>query len=351
MTTAKTAGPLKELELAALGAAAIPGLNVLGTKDFASWGDESCVTLVDSDGGDWQVVSLPRQVDTDRAFRVQDYLGGLIQNRQLSFRVPAVKAVVPRPDATVIVYPHIGGHPGTSTLVDSRLFARSFAKAIAALHELPFDRFSNAAEQVHMAAERREEYRALIERNRSIPSSLRARWKGAVDDDTLWFYQEVPVHGSMEAHQLQVAHGEAVIGIRGFDSARIDDPVYDLLWLLYEADDEFLAAFETAYSEARSHADLHLLTRAQLVAELQTLAWYDQIAQSGDQQQINQGIATLRQMAEDLDGQLLVAPQQEVLEISFAADEEPLLRVNPHLRGLPETSPTVVADSVEWPQS
>ena len=341
-----------ELELAALANAAVPGLRVLGTKDYASWKDGSCVTLVDGEGQDWQVATTSDLAPEplEHLFRVLALLGEASDKRDLPFRVPAPVAVAARPKGGLaLIYPHLGGSvAGPATLVRHPMFAASLASALAALHQLPVDTYSAVSGALVLPEERRAEYLALVEEHRmAIPGDLAARWLGALRDDTLWLYQPVPVHGSLTAEDLQVAEGSAVVGVRGFESARVDDPAYDVLWLLYEADDAFLESFEAAYWRGRPEPDLHMMTRAQLIAELDTLRWYAHAAQTQDNAAKEAGLRSLREMATELDGDLLVAEEREVLQISFTASQEPLLRVNPHLLDPMETSATVVADQLD----
>ncbi len=344
-----------ELELAALASAAVPGLRVLGTKNYVSWQDGSCVTLVDTEGSDWQVATTP-DLDPEpleHLFRTLTLLGEASDRRDLPFRAPKPAAVAAHPrGGLALVYPHLGGVVlGAAPLVRDPLFAASLASALGALHQLPVDKYSAASGALILPEERRTEYLALVEEHRAaIPADLVARWLGALRDDTLWLYQPVPVHGSLNAEDLQVAEGCAVVGMRGFENARVDDPAYDILWLLYDADDAFLESFETAYWRGRAEPDLHMMTRAQLIAELDTLRWYDHAvkAQSNDLKEA--GLKSMREMAEELGGDLLVPAEQEVLQISFTASEEPLLRVNPHLLEPQETSATVAADNLEEAQ-
>lgn len=324
---------------------------MLGTKDYVSWRGGSCVTLVDGDGNDWQVSAIPglEKGALDHLFRTLALLGEQSKTASLPFRTPAPVAVAARPKGGLaLIFPHLGGvvgHP--ETLVQDPLFAASLASALAGLHQLPVDRYFEATGALIRPEQRRAEYLSLVEEHRlAIPADLAARWLGALRDDTLWFYEPVPVHGTLVAEDLQVAKGCAVVGVRGFQSARVDDPAYDILWLLYHASDAFLGEFETAYWRGRKDPDLHLMTRAQLIAELDTLRWYDHAVKAESSALKEAGKTSLRQMALELDGDLLVPAEEEVLQINFTAEEEPLLRVNPHLLQQPGTGVTVVAEEL-----
>lgn len=333
------------LELAALATAAIPGMQVLGVKEYATWEQGACVTVVDADGGDWQVLSLPDalgRVELERMFRVLSVLGEAVAERRLPFGVPSTRGVVDRKTGAVIVFPHLGGDPGTELLLTgaegsdvapARTLASSLGGALAALHNLPTGRFESFLPSRGGAEQRRSELLELVRAHSTvIPSELRERWIGALRDQTLWQYQPALVHGALSAESLQVASGGAVVGVRGFDQARLDDPAVDCVWLTFLADDVFIQRFDEAYTRKRAETDLHLMTRAQLLAELETLKWYDQAVRAGDAQWRADGAGALREMALELGGQLLVPPQVDVVHIEFTADEEPLLRVNPHLR-------------------
>lgn len=334
------------LELAALATAAVPGLQILGVKDVADWDTGSCVAVVDSEGDDWQVYCPTHRMSAaalDTHVRTLGMLASCYQKAALPFAVPEPRGIVTRKNGDLVfVFRHLGGEVGTVEMFHGApLLANSLGTALGALHELDVSASRNTARTKQSIADSRTEMTALIaEHATAIPSSLRARWVAALREDTLWLHDVALIHGSLCPQSLQVTEGGAVVGIRGFERARFADPALDVAWILYHADDDFLRVFEASYARARVNPDLHILTRAQLIAELETLRWYDSAVRANDAGWKTAGVEALRQMAEELDGDQLVAAKPEVMEIHFTADQEPLLKVNPRLRPSSSTEAT-----------
>lgn len=340
------------LELAALANGADPALQVLGVKDYVSGDNGTIVTIVDAEGRDWQIWGSASPLSKDEINRlicVLQLLEGFTKTGRLSFSVAVPVSVIQRKTGpTVLVYPHLGGLPGSAQFfAPGSALAASVGKALGQLHSLPSDSFYEATETMTTPGERRSQLIDLVNQHSTvIPTDLRLRWLGALEDRTLWHIAPTPVHGSLDVGALQLTSGGAVIGMRGFEKAAVDDPALDMTWLMYGGDDQFLRDFESAYSRERASMDLHILTRAQLYAELETLKWYDQGVQVDDTAWRRSGQLALREMAEDLNGELLVPAKEEVVEIEFTAEEEPLLKMKAPNRSDSSDQQTVASDQI-----
>lgn len=347
------AKPPSALELAALANAMVPGLQALGAKDYVATGSGAIVTIVDDHGKDWQVWSTSSQLSKDSAERllqVLRLLDGYVGVNKLPFSVPVPTAVLRQKSGfLVLVYPHMGGEPGGEGYLNGGgALASTIGKALGQLHNLPSDAYFEASGQLNTAEENRSQVAGLVEQHSSVlPADLRTRWVGALKDSALWQFDSTPIHGTLSTNNLQVAQGGAVLGVRGFEAARVDDPALDLTWLMYGADDGFLRSFEAAYSRARIARDLHLLTRAQFYAEIETLRWYDQAVQADDSAWRKAGVDALRELDKDLMGELLVAPKEDVIEIKFTAEEEPLLRLGSSTSSASPTGATVAGAELD----
>lgn len=352
MTSKAIPHPPSALELAALANAMVPGLQALGVKNYTTTNGGAIVTIVDDKGEDWQVWSISStlpKTEAERLLNMLQLLDGYVEVRKLPFAVPVPAGVLRQKSGPlVLAYRHMGGEPGIDEYLNgANALASSVGKALGALHDLPADAFFEASRAMNTPEENRRRITELVRQHSSvIPADLRSRWMGALKDDALWQVEATPIHGSLSAQDLQVAHGGAVLGIRGFDRARVDDPALDLIWLIYNADDAFLQAFESSYSRVRSARDLHLLARAQLYAEIETLEWYNQAVESENAKWRKDGVNALRALDEDLRGELLVAPKDDVVEIQFTAEEEPLLRLKASENPGNPTDATIAASEV-----
>jgi hypothetical protein len=111
---------------------------------------------------------------------------------------------------------------------------------------------------------------------------------------------------------------------------RISDPAEDLAWIMASEHDDFIDAVFAAYSASRGSADASLRQRATLYSELELGRWLLHGLNKGDQLIIDDAIAMLTTVAENVEAGLIgnltaapfVAPViQESLEQSFAGIE------------------------------
>lgn len=330
----KSAKKLSAYELAALACAAVPGLQIRGFRDpFDSPTSGQWVTLIDTDGNPWLIWSPLKPIPERNLKRYMGVLALLEESSKkhaIPFKVSLPAGITARgSDAPVLVFSHPGGSRVTETAFTGKsVFATSLGTALAELHELDVKEYGQATGQQASAQVTQRLLTKLVENHATaIPAKLRSRWLDALRDDALWNFVSVPVHGSLSIEELYVAAGGAVVGIAGFDMAAVGDPAQDVAWLMYYASDDFLDSFEKAYAAKRSATDLHLITRAQLLSELETLRWYVRGVIKQDRTWKEEGLVALRQLAQEIGDHQLVAPKPEVLAIRFELEDEPLLRL------------------------
>ncbi len=329
---------------------AVPGLTLRGFTEGDPAGSHT-ISAVDTQGGAWLIWAPDYRLSAkhlDRFVRLNGLVGKESDAGVLPFKVPQVKGVATsREGGLVFVANDVGGAPlQPDQLEGANLLASSLGGALAALHELDPEPYAQASSQLATAEQTRSALRKLIGTHEDvIPVLLRQRWLDAVDLDYLWSFTSVPVHGSLDLEDVFVTEGGAVVGMWRFDQGAVGDPAQDLGWLMPYADEDFLGAFEQVYASRRTEKDMHILTRAQLLSELETLRWYARAVEAGDEEWIRAGESALADLAAVLGGDHLVEVAPEVVEISFTAEEEPLLRLKKGTRedaasGPAESGPT-----------
>lgn len=325
---------MSELELAALAAAAVPDLQVRGIRGhLLDQNNGQWLTFVDAQGQSW-LAWAPSTVWSERVDARFTAVNSLLEDAAKRDQIPFSPAVpvgrISRSgggEAFVLTHPG-GSELQAEDLAGSGLLPKSLGGALAALHELPSASYAQATRQRASVEVTRTALTQLVEAHSSaIPARLRSRWLDTIDEDSLWRFEPVPLHGSLDATSVYAAPGGAVVGMAPFSSAAVGDPAQDVVWLMYHASDEFLETFEAAYARGRHQSDLHLLTRAQLLSELETLRWYSRAVEAEDRSWRREGLKALRDLDADLGDHRLVASRPEVVEITFTADEEPLMRL------------------------
>ena len=335
MSVAKNVQPVSELELAALSSAAMPSIKVRGIKGAMQSSDSGqWLSLVDAVGDSW-LSWAPTQVwddkKRDRLSKVSALLTQARADHLLPFETPSVAGEINRSGGgSVMVFHHPGGASLTSAdLSGAGLLPKSLGSSLAALHELEAQPYARVSGQYADAQTTRRALKTLIDRHASaVPARLRSRWLDALNEDSLWGWNAVPLHGSLCSQDVYATPGGAILGITRFEHAAVGDPAQDMAWLMLYASDGFLKAFEAAYASARVSPDLHVLTRATLLAELETLRWYSRGVATEDSDWRQAGVQALREMDSEIGDHRLVPKRQEVVEIAFTVEEEPLMRLH-----------------------
>lgn len=269
------------LELAALATAAVPGLRVVGLRP-PQFSDEvmSVTGIVDFSGNKWTVVCPHNTVgglDLDTESGVLTRLAKAKDVKRIPFDVPRIHGTTLTAEGDrVIVHQDLGGRTmDAEDFNDPHLLPASLGKALASLHNLPDAVYTGIHLPAYTTQECRDRLFAMLDEAAAqilIPANLWNRWEAALDDVSLWRFSPAPIHGDLQENSVIVDSG-TVRAFTGFTSAHLGDPAQDIAWVLAQACDDFLERFKEAYSLERTHTDLQLFTRAQLLSELAIVRW------------------------------------------------------------------------------
>ena len=200
------------LHLAALAAAAVPGLTptqVVASPDDPA--DFSAAVVVDEQGQRWRVRS-PRNPEAGIRLETElQVLAGFTPavRARLPFRTPSVAGAVRLGGLRTLVYQDMPGR----TVSLERLVAlgepavQDVARIIAAVHTLPDVVIDFADLPVYTAEQvRRRRLHALDQAAGTgrVPAALLRRWEEAMEEEDLWTFVPVPVHGDLHEDNLLV---------------------------------------------------------------------------------------------------------------------------------------------------
>ena len=175
--------PVSELELAALAAAAVPGMQIrqirgeLVNAESGQW-----LRLVDAGGGQWLAWAPSAHMDAatmDRYGQVLEVLSTASTTHHLPWASPWIAGSVNREGGgSVLVMQYPGGDAlRADDLNSGGLLPSSVGSALAALHELPPAAYKAACRRYADSDLTRKALRSLVERHSAvIPLRLRSRW-------------------------------------------------------------------------------------------------------------------------------------------------------------------------------
>lgn len=308
--------PKTPLELAALATAAVPGLRVAGLRP-PQFSDEvvSVTGIIDVDGNRW-MVTCPHDtiggLDLEAQVVVLTRLAKARDDGKLPFDVPRPRGFARTSDgARVMVHPDLGSRfMIPEDFEDPNVLPASMARALAALHNLPENTYTNVDLPAYSAEECRTRNLSLLDeaaQSSVLPSNLWNRWEAALEDLSLWRFRTTPVHGDLQFTTILVGN-DCVTGMTGFSSAHVGDPAQDVAWVLAQAGETFLSRFREAYAMALDATDIHVFTRAQLLSELALVRWLMHGVHAEDEGIVSEARQMLRELAEDLGDEQLVRP-------------------------------------------
>lgn len=285
--------------LAAIAAAAVPGLDVVATRHPRYVTDEVEVTgVLDSTGRTW-VVRAPRDAATSAALAAEAALLAELADAGLPFAVARPVGSAELADGTRAVVSHdLPGRPlHLAALKPGPGLAASLGSALAALHECGWDAADRAGLPVYDAESIRvrllAELDAMAETGR-VPTLLLRRWERALEDVAQWRFRPGLVHGDPSGERVMV-DGDAVVALEDFSHAHVGDPAVDLAWLVAGAPEDGLESVLEAYSVGRvASGDAGVVWRAQLHSELALGRWLLHGVRGGD-------VAVAREAQEMLD--------------------------------------------------
>lgn len=322
--------PRSPLALAALVAAAVPGLDVVGTAGPRRTSpDYEMGGAVDSSGRRW-VVRCPLNEAAGAALEAElpvlKNLAAAVDAGRLPFAVPRPAGLVALPEGgRAVVWESL---PGRELRLDQLTagpgLSAELGRAIAALHELDPRLVEDAGLPVYDAESYRRRCLAEVDsaaRTGHVPSALLNRWERALEDVALWRFRAVPVHGDLAPENVLVRDG-TVTAMLDFTSMHVGDPAEDLAWLLASAPLEALDSIEEAYNLARTQSpDAALMDRAMLVSELAVARWLLHGTRLQDRPVVDDAVRMLRELADQVAGEPPIGHREPVVVPDWTAEE------------------------------
>lgn len=306
--------PPSALALAAMAAAAVPGLDParLALPQTVSR-TMRVVGVIDTQGRHWEVLEARDDAtgaSLDAEAEVLRRIGRVADDGRLSFDVPRPAGTLRRDGVHVQVRTHVEGRSlDLESLRPGPGLSAGLGRALGELHELPGTVLSEAGLPVYDAEEVRQQWISVLDeaaQTGRVPAALLSRWEGALDDIALWRFRPVVVHSDLAPENVLKAGG-AVVAIRGLAQAHVGDPAEDLAWVYSSAPVDCLDSIEAAYDLARSEGvDKHLRDRAELISEMSLARWLLHGMRSQDESVIEDAVAMLEDLAEQVGEEPLV---------------------------------------------
>ncbi|MEZ2370674.1 phosphotransferase [Arthrobacter sp. RCC_34] len=321
------------LELAALAAAAVPGLSPTAVRaDLDDPADFDAVLLFGEDDQRWRVRS-PRHEEASARLEsefaiLRAFPAGL--RAELPFRIPTVLGCVRRGPLSTFVYTHVAGQSLQLDQLERSgdTAAKEVASVLAAIHALPQDVVDRADLPRYSANEFRQ--RRLNELDQAatsgkIPAELLVRWEHALEDVTLWRFNASVVHGDLHEDNLLFDDGK-VTAVTGWTDLHIGDPADDFAWLVASHDSAFVDAVLHHYRDALpgpagQDPDPHLLRRAALSAEFALAQYLMKGLAKNDAAVIAEAETMLSDLASDIRASEAAARELEEAEEAAAEAE------------------------------
>lgn len=298
--------------LAALAAAAVPGLIPARTTPIATPAPEIDVAGVIGEDGRRVVVRSPSStaagVRLDRDITIADALTGT----PLRTVVPPVLGFVKLTEggrAAVAEAP--AGHPLLlDALQDSPALARSLGQVLARIHTVPRYAAEAAGVESFTAPALRAEHEDRVRRAREgghLPGAVAQRWEGLLADAELWDFTPQFVHADLSEESL-FATEDRISAVLGWSGARVGDPALDLAWLISSLSPERFDELYAAYrEELPTSVHPRLVERAQAIGEFAVCEWLLHGLDTGDEEIT----ADARGMIADLDHDLAQLAREE----------------------------------------
>lgn len=318
------------LELAALAAAAVPGISPTAVRaDLDDPADFDAALLFGEDEQRWRVRS-PRHEEASARLEsefaiLRAFPAGL--RAELPFRIPTVLGCVRRGPLSTFVYTHVAGQsfPLEQLERSGDAAAKEVASVLAAIHALPQDVVDRADLPRYSANEFRQ--RRLNELDQAatsgkIPAELLLRWEHALEDVTLWRFNASVVHGDLHEDNLLFDDGK-VTAVTGWTDLHIGDPADDFAWLVASHDTSFVDAVLHHYRDALPGPagqvpDPHLLRRAALSAEFALAQYLMKGLAKNDAAVIGEAETMLADLASDIRASEAAARELEEAEEAAA---------------------------------
>lgn len=299
------------LHLAALAAAAVPGLSPAAVEPSPDdSADFATAVVVDTVGERWRVRS-PRTAEAGIRLETEvQVLAGFDAHLRagLPFRVPSVAGAVRVDGLRTFVHQDLPGFPVPleEIVALGEPAVQDLGRILAAVHTLPMTVVEQADLPVYSADHVRERHLASLDEAAStgkVPPVLLRRWEEALEEDALWQFFPVPVHGDLHEDSLLVERGR-VVGVAGWTDLHVGDPATDFAWLAAAEDPDFPERVLDAYlarrvaEDAADDGDVHLLRRASLLAEFALGQWLLRGVERNDADRVADAEGLLAELAD-----------------------------------------------------
>lgn len=298
--------------LAALAAAAVPGLVPALTTPIATPAEELDVAGVVGEDSQRVVVRSPAStaagVRLDRDLTVADALTGT----PLRGVVPPVLGFVKLAEggrAAVSAAP--AGHPlMLDELQDSPGLARSLGQVLARIHTVPRYAAEAAGVESFTAAALLSEHADRVRRAREgghLPAAVSQRWESLLADADLWDFTPQFIHADLSEESLFAAE-DRISAVLSWHGAKVADPATDLAWLISSLDTERFDELYAAYrEELPTEVHPRLVERAQAIGEFAVCEWLLHGLDTEDEEIVQDA----RVMISDLDHDLAQIAREE----------------------------------------
>lgn len=312
--------------LAALAAAAVPGLTVVGVAPMRD--DDFDAAIAATSDGRELLIRLPRSRQADTRIRAE--LAGLAAltvgaRARLPFDVlTPIGAVSFGPTRAVVTDCPVGGRLRIADLGEHERLGAAVGRAIAATHDLPSTVVTDAGLPIGGPAESKRQAGAIFARAEAtglLPAAVQARWLAALDDTDLWQFQPT-VLGGFDADAFHIS-GDAVSTVTGWHGLSIGDPASDLAWL---AQDERAAdAVFAGYAAVSQTGDRRLRGRAAFFSELELARWLLHGQDQRDQAILDDAVDMLTTLAERVHGHRTARIEEPTGQVLTVGEVEDLL--------------------------
>ena len=269
------------LQLAALASVALPGSSAVGVRGIELPGEYDGAEITYSDGSKL-IAQTPHNAIAGASQAAELALLEELQHRviegDLPFAVPEVVASAPLAEGgrIVLTHPLIGTPVDAAELAPGPGLASNLGRALAAIHELPTGLLERLEFPIYDAGDYRHRHVMELEAAGAtglVPPVLLSRWEANLDDDAIWQFKPVVIHGDLAPEYLLIEKGH-VATISGWANARVADPADDLAWLIAAASEDAGDSVLKAYqSSRRGVADAGLIDRTMLISELALARW------------------------------------------------------------------------------
>jgi len=298
--------------LAALAAAAVPGLVPVRTTPIATPAEDLDVAGVVAEDGRRVLVLSPAStaagIRLERDLRVSDALIGT----PLRPVVPPVLGYVKLSEGgrCAVTEAPVGRPLMLEDLQGSEELARSLGQVLARVHTVPRYAAEAAGVESFTPEVLHARLRARIDTLHAaghLPAAVAQRWDALLADQELWDFTPQFIHGDLSEESLFLS-GRRLSAVRDWSSSLVGDPAADLAWLISSLDPERFDELYSAYREelpTSSHP--RLMERAQALGEFAVAEWLEHGLEVEDEEII----ADAKGMIADLDADLAQIARDE----------------------------------------